>query len=210
MVAGLILAVLLSSAPARAQSPRPPAGSVLLKVFLDCDQCDSDHLKRNVTFVDYVRDRDVAEVHVLVTTQGTGGGGDAWTVKFIGVGPFQGQDRTLTFTTSSIATADDRRKEFARVFRLGIVGYAASLSTAGELDVTSKTKTEAEATPAKDPWNYWVFRAGGGGSLSGQSLNTSSYYGVSGQRTTTREDQCLGEPGIHSDFVVDRDDHRQP
>ena len=105
IVAGLILGVVLSATPARAQAPPPPAATTLLKVFLDCDQCDSDYLKRTVTFVDYVRDRDVANVHVLVTTQGTGGGGDAWTVKFIGVGSFQGQDRTLTFTTSSIATA---------------------------------------------------------------------------------------------------------
>ena len=170
----------------RAQSPPAPAGPALLKVFLDCDECDSDHLKRTVTFVDYVRDRNVADVHVLVTTQGTGGGGEAWTVKFIGVGQFQSQDRTLTFTTTSISTADDRRREFARVFKLGIVGYAASLSTTAQLDVTSVAKTASETTPTRDRWNFWVFEAGGGGSLNGQSLDkSSSYYGnVSASRTT--------------------------
>jgi hypothetical protein len=136
--------------------------------------------------VDYVLNRDVADVHVLVTTQSTGGGGDAWTVKFIGVGKFQDQDRTLTFTTSSISTSDDRRKEFARVFRLGIVGYAASLSTTSQLDVTAPAKSEAAATPAKDPWNFWVFEVGGGGRMNGQSLDkSSSYFGdVSASRTT--------------------------
>lgn len=206
LAAGLILGALISPAQARAQTPTPPAGTALLKVFLDCDQCDSDYLKRNVTFVDYVLDRNVADVHVLVTTQGTGGGGDAWTVKFIGVGRFQGQDRTLTFTTSSIATADDRRKEFARVFRLGIVGYAASLSTESQLDVTSATKTESQTTPAKDPWNYWVFRAGGGGSMNGQSLDTSSsYYGnVSASRTTDawKINISASRNESRSDFVV--------
>src|SRR5262245_21088334 len=105
-VAILILAVLLwCPALAEAQNPPPtqtPAATpapALLKVFLDCDICDSDYLKRTVTFVDYVLDRNVADVHVLVLTQGTGGGGDAWTVKFIGVGRFQDQDRTLTFNT---------------------------------------------------------------------------------------------------------------
>ena len=216
-VAGLVLGVLLFAAPARAQPPpqtatpaatqTPSTATALLKVFLDCNECDSDFIKRNVTFVDYVLDRDVADVHVLVTTQNTGGGGSAWTVKFIGVGRFQGQDRTLTFNTSSISTADDRRKEFARVFRLGIVGYVATLSTTGQLDVTSPAKSEAAATPKKDRWNYWVFRAGGGGSLNGQSLDkSSSYYGnVSASRTTeawkinisTSRDQS------QSDFVVD-------
>jgi len=184
--ASLILVLFLAAAPARAQAPPPPAAASLLKVFLDCNQCDSDYLKRNVTFVDYVLDREVADVHVFVTTEGTGGGGEAWTVKFIGVGKFQGQDRTLTFTTSSIATADDRRKEFARIFRVGIVGYAATLSTAGQLDVVAPIKSAAAVTPAKDRWNYWVFEAGGGANLNGQSLDkSSSYYGnVSASRTT--------------------------
>ena len=54
-------------------------------------------MRQNVAFVEYVRDRAVADVHVLVTTEETGGGGLAWTLKFIGLGRFQGQDRTLTF-----------------------------------------------------------------------------------------------------------------
>jgi hypothetical protein len=210
IVSAIFLGVLLVSAPAYAQTPvqAPPSAGGLLKVFLDCDECDSDYLKRTVTFVDYVRDRNVADVHVLVTTQDTGGGGSAWTVKFIGVGRFQDQDRTLTFTTSTIATADDRRKEFARIFRLGIVGYAASLSTTGQFDVTSSAaKGESQTTPGKDPWNYWVFRAGGGSSLNGQSLDkSSSYYGsVSASRTTEawKINFSASRDENRSEFVVD-------
>lgn len=216
VAASVILGVLFwCPVGARAQTPPRQAAATtaatpLLKVFLDCDMCDSDYLKRNVTFVDYVRDRDVADVHVLVTTQNTGGGGTAWTVKFIGVGRFQDQDRTLTFTTTSITTADDRRREFARVLRLGIVGYAASLSTTGEFDVTSKERTESTATPTKDPWNYWVFRAGGGGSLNGQSLDkSSSYYGNASASRTTEQWKINITAGRHEDrsqFVVGPDD----
>ena len=32
-------------------------------------------MRTEITFVSYVRDRTAADVHVLVTTQGTGGGG---------------------------------------------------------------------------------------------------------------------------------------
>ena len=73
------------AAPLAHAQPQP---TPMLRVFLDCHECDTEYQRQNVTFVDYVRDRAVADLHVLVTTQGTGGGGASWTVKFIGLGPF--------------------------------------------------------------------------------------------------------------------------
>src|SRR5262245_17941633 len=81
LAVGAIIAVLLTChgmtasaqvlttapAPAAAQTGPPP-----LRIFLDCYECDTDHLRRVVAFVDYVRDRNVADLHVLVTTQNTG------------------------------------------------------------------------------------------------------------------------------------------
>ena len=55
-----------------AESATQPAAPQLLRVFIDCFECDTEYLRQNVQFVDYVRDRTVADVHVLVTTQGTG------------------------------------------------------------------------------------------------------------------------------------------
>ncbi len=52
-------------------------------------------MRTEVTFINYVRDRTDADVHVLVTTQETGGGGIEYTAKFIGLGRFAGVDQTL-------------------------------------------------------------------------------------------------------------------
>ncbi len=185
--------VFLLTAPgsAEAQTPAqaaPPAG--LARVFLDCDHCDSEHLKQNVAFVDYVRDRAVADVHLLVTVQQTGGGGSAWTLKFIGVGRFQGQDRTFTFSIGSTSTDDEQRKEFARVFKLGVVGYAAESPAFGQLDVTWRRPPETGATPAaagaRDPWNFWVFSVNGSANADGESRNSGRSYrsSFSANRTT--------------------------
>ena len=99
----LALLCLICSAlaiPARAQTAEPsPTQPQLLRVFVDCYECDTEYLRQNVQFVDYVRDRAVADLHLLVTTQSTGGGGTAWTAKFIGLGRFDKVDRTLTFNT---------------------------------------------------------------------------------------------------------------
>ena len=65
-------------------------------MFLDCQwQCDQEFLKKEITFVDWMRDRADADVHVLVTSQGTGGGGSEYTLKFIGLGRFANVEQTL-------------------------------------------------------------------------------------------------------------------
>ena len=76
------------------QVPSQPA-SEKLRVFLDCDECDDDYVRREIEFIDYVRDRKEADVHILVTTQDTAGGGEEWVFKFIGLGRFQGVNDEL-------------------------------------------------------------------------------------------------------------------
>src|SRR6185503_20678155 len=131
-------------------------------------ECDTEYLRQNIDFIDYVRDRETSDLHVLVTTQETGGGGMSWTMKFIGLDYFQDHDHTLTFTTTQTATEDDRRKELARVFKVGLVSYAAETSTAPNIEVSVKPVDAdgRESKPSHDRWNYWVFRLGVGGNMN--------------------------------------------
>jgi hypothetical protein len=168
------------------QAPAAPSTD-LLRVFVDCDECDAEYLRQNVEFVDYVRDRAVADLHVLVTTQGTAGGGRSWTVKFIGLNRLLGRDHSLSFTTPQAATEDDRRKEFARVFRIGLVGYAAETPALAQLDVTWKRPaTTTQTTPKKDRWNFWVFRINTNGNMNGEQSSKSQSFRMnfSANRTT--------------------------
>ena len=182
-------------------------------MFIDCSfECDTEYLRQNVQFVDYVRDRTVGDVHLLVTTQGTGGGGTAWTLKFIGLGRFDKIDRTLHFTTPQTSTDDERRKEFARVFKLGVASYAFDSSTGGQLDVQWRRPEGAGSpvTPTKDPWNYWVFRTNFSGNRDGEaSTNSSSYRAsFSANRTTEQWKISLSTSGNYnkSEFDLGEED----
>jgi len=185
LLAGLV-AVLILGLPvaAHAQQTAPLDRLAALKVFLDCSECDIDYQRQNVTFVDYVRDRALADLHVLVTTQTTGGGGASWVLKFIGLGRFQNQDRTFTFITAQRATQDDRRKEFGRVFRTGLAGYAANSSIAPQLEVAWRPARALATEP--DPWNSWIFRISASGNLAGEQSSTTRSYraSFSSSRTT--------------------------
>ena len=108
-------------------------------------------------------------------------------MKFIGLGRFDKVDRTLTFNTGLTASGDDRRKEFTRIFKLGVASYAADSSAGPQLDVqwSKPDPQKTTALPSKDPWNYWVFRTNVGGNRDGEeSTSFSSYRASSANRTT--------------------------
>ncbi len=150
---------LFHAAPAVAQN-----GAEGLRVFLDCGRCDRDYLRQEITFVNYVRDRKDAQVHVLVTGEGTGGGGRAWTLAFYGLEGFVGMDDQLVFYTTQDDTDDSERRALAQTLRLGLVRYAAQTPLGQQLDVTQRAggplgaRRQANAQPEDDPWNFWVFR----------------------------------------------------
>ena len=51
-----------------------------IRVFLDCRAfrfCNRDFYRREIPYVNYTRDREDSEVHLLITSQATGGGGQS-------------------------------------------------------------------------------------------------------------------------------------
>ena len=211
------IAAAMAPVSARAQgspqtTPSATGTHPMVRVFLDCPRCDEDYLKREVTFVDYVRNREDADVHVLVTTQETGGGGMQFTLKFIGVGRFQGQDESLTYNSPQTATDDERRAGFAERFRVGLVRYAVDSSISDRLRVTFQ-KDEGAKTAQHDRWNYWVFRIGTSGDVNGEeSQSGRSFRGSFSANRTTDAWRLSFQGGANyrdSKFLIDEDDGSQ-
>ena len=127
-------------------------------------------MRTEITFVSYVRDRTASDVHVLVTTQGTGGGGTEYSLKFIGQGRFRGVDNSLTYAAPQTATPDERRRGLASMLKLGLVRYVADTPVASRLTLQfDEPEAGVSALPLRDPWNFWVFRIGGNGGARGRA-----------------------------------------
>lgn len=143
------------------------APGATLRVFLDCTRCDLDYLRTELPFVDYVRDRRDAEVHVLVTTQAAGGGTE-YTLAFIGVDRFAGTDSTVTYATSQTDTDDEVRRRMAERLAMGLMPYVAGTPAADRIRITYAPERPAMTQPEDDSWNFWVFRLAGDADLSGE------------------------------------------
>ncbi|MYC88513.1 MAG: hypothetical protein F4X22_09795 [Gemmatimonadales bacterium] len=107
-VAGLVFAS-LAPVPLAAQEVTPIAnGNGALRVFFDCDggrgMCDFDFYRREIPYVNYTRDREDAQVHVLMTSEDTGSGGRRFTLDFIGREEFaEVTDRLEVVTRPNLA-----------------------------------------------------------------------------------------------------------
>jgi hypothetical protein len=164
--------------------------SEALRVFMDCtsDYCDFDHFRREITFVNHVRDRRDSQVHVLITTLETASGGQEFTITYIGREEFDTINDSLVYFSSESDTYDEVRAGLTRTIKLGLVRYVIRTQTAGQLDVSyqaPETKDLKPQTPV-DPWDYWIYRIKVGGDLSGEERqrSLSSEVSLSANRTT--------------------------
>ena len=190
------------------QVPAESQGS--LRMFLDCPNffCDLDFYRREIGFVSYVRDRQDADVHVLIATQATGGGREH-TINFIGLRDFAGIETTLVYNSSATDTSDETRNGLARVIKFGLMRYAAESALADQIDITFRgARPDQAREPADDRWNYWVFTISANGTVNIQARN-KFYNGrgsVAANRTTEDWKLNIGVNGSYNESRFELDD----
>lgn len=169
----LSLVALLTALPSVAQQQDDKNSAIA--VFLDCDRCDFEYIRREITFVNYVRDRTQADVHVLITTE-RAGAGRAHTLNFIGRSRFAGVVDTLSYTSSNTDTDDERRYGLTQEIKLGLMRYVARTPIARQIKIEfdSDDSRVSQTLAQDDPWNSWVFRVSVDGSLDVEDV-TDSY-----------------------------------
>ncbi len=185
--------ILLGAIPLAAQEPqRRPEGDTLPShfaaplVYVDCNRCDGTHIRREITFVNHVRDPGVAEVHVLVTDQPTGAGGRMYTLEFLGRGRFGGVENTLTYHSVQSNTEAQERDGLTRTLELGLVPYAARTPLGPLLEVRFQPPDERPAQVLDDPWSHWTFELYFGGNLEQETTQGAwnARYGLYANRVT--------------------------
>jgi hypothetical protein len=160
--------------------------SVAPNVFLDCSRrdCDLDYIRTEITFVNYVRDPQSSDVHILVTRQSTGSGGREYTLSFIGKGKYEGRDSSLTYYSKSTDTQDQIRSGFVNVMKQGLIPYLYDTPLSEFITVSYTQKPQRQIAPVRDKWNNWVFYVSFRGNLNFEEQ--SKRYSYSGSFSANR------------------------
>lgn len=167
-----------------------PRRSDALNIFLDCERCDRNYIREMVTYVNYVNNRDEADVFVMLTNRSTGGGGTETIVSFTGLRNYKGVNDTVTYFNPPNTSSDLSRQGQANTIAMGLMRYVARTPLRQNIrinfeDAGGKSKKLSQVVE-NDPWDSWVFRMSSRGSFSKDQTyaNVSSENSFSADRVT--------------------------
>jgi hypothetical protein len=182
----------LAAAMSQDQSAIDELKKTAVKVYLDCDSCDLAYIKTEITFVNYVRDRLEAQVHVLITTQATGGGGREYTLTFMGQNDFKDTNDVQKYFSTKTDTEDDVRRGLVKALKIGLMSFVGRTPIAQRITV-DYSRPDA-AGPGRDRWDCWVFSLTGSGYFSGEEtyMNRMADVSFSANRVTPASKLKLG------------------
>jgi hypothetical protein len=151
-----------------------------LNVFMET----TDYIRKEIPYVNYVRDIKEAGVYIISTYQRTGSGGGEYTYFLVGQNQFEGMRDTLSCVTTPDETTESRREKQVNTLKIGLMRYVAKTPLAKYMRISfSEPLSE---TVSNDKWDSWVFRTSVSGYLQGQKTYNSRYISgnISGSRVT--------------------------
>ena len=125
-----------------------------------------DFVKKEIAFINYVRDLKEADVYLIISEEGTGSGGEVITIFYVGQHKYNGMNDTIKISLSPDDTEEILRIKAVNALKMGFMRYMLKTPLADYFDI--RFTQPVRETVETDNWNNWVFRSSLSGSLSGE------------------------------------------
>lgn len=161
----------------------------LPNLFMDCEYCAPQFFKQEITYVNFVRDRRLADIYMLGTVNFIAGGAAEMTLYFVGANKFKGQNDTLIYKAPPNISDGDARDGLLNTVKQGLLKYLVKTDLIKKVNYTIDVGAEdLEPDKVKDKWNFWVFNMSANLDGSGNSYqnNLSANGNLSANRTTKK------------------------
>ena len=169
-------------------------------VFLDCYYFDIDHIKQEVSYINYVRDRKDADVHVMVTRERAGNGGLRYSLFMLGQNGYAHIQDTLRFNVGPDASEEVSRKKMLQALQTGLTPYLIKTPLWKYLDITYTRSAEEEVV--EDKWNYWIFEVSFDGDMDIEESQQGYEFGGQIEANRVTEENKL-ELRFDADYEKD-------
>jgi hypothetical protein len=172
-----------------------PGNDTIRKDALNVFMVATDYIKKEIPFINYVRDRKVADVYIISTEESTGSGGTVSTFFIVGQGKYNGMTDTLKCNISPDETYDIQRAKEVKTLKIGLMRYIAKTPLAQYMNIYFSEPLSQ--TVSSDKWNSWVYRASLNAYTSGQSTYSYGYlYGTLSANRITEKSKFQSSVGM--------------
>jgi hypothetical protein len=140
-------------------------------------------------FINFVRDRRMADIYLMVTINATGSKGSLYKLFLTGEKKFSGQQDTLQFEAPANMPSADIRDGILGVLKNGLLKFLVQTKLLEHITYSVDLPEEnLSAEKVKDKWNLWTFNVNTGAFASGNSYskNLDLNYSGSANRTTEK------------------------
>jgi hypothetical protein len=141
------------------------------RVFLQCpEECFESYLHETLSYFDFVRAPDLADLTLLIVRQPAANGGERFTVSATNGKP--ALETARMFTAEASATDHDKREQLLQVAMRALHSALADTPHERAFELRLPTRTGRELSVLEDPWDYWVLAP----ELKGSAEGESGYY----------------------------------
>ncbi|WP_346857805.1 hypothetical protein [uncultured Draconibacterium sp.] len=139
-----------------------------IKIYLDCTDCNSIFFRKNLPFVDFVRDPKLADLHIFVTKQKTASNSTEYGLNFIGIN----ENSDIQYKLKTISPQDEtdilKWERLLKIIDFGLLPYLSRTPEMARIFIKHDMDKTSVLQETSDPWNYWVIRLGLGTEFEGE------------------------------------------
>tara|TARA_B100001564_G_C20659593_1_gene680912 strand:- start:1431 stop:2651 length:1221 start_codon:yes stop_codon:yes gene_type:complete len=148
---------------------------VLPKLFIKCDRCDETYIRKEINYVDHVRDQALANIQLFIYRNRNANNGNRYTLDFIGNEIFSDKNISLLVDTNPKMTRDEIRLNLKKKIELGLVYYLIETDISDKISISyDSTFLSDEIESSSDKWNNWVFQSAGDANFENETSRKKS------------------------------------
>ena len=160
-----------------------------VKAYLDCERCDDNFIKQETSFLEYVRDQDLADLVILIRNIWNPSGGRSYEIEIDGNKEYKDLASSTTVFGYSSDTSSSLRDKLVNKLKLALVPFLDK----AEYDLNVKIDTNFEDIKTiDDKWNNWVFELSGTYESDKEESRKTNRYEIQFEIDKVTEDWRIG------------------
>lgn len=151
-----------------------------LRLYIDCSFCSQDYLRQHLPYLEYVRSRQMADVHLIASQWPTAARGKEVRYELIGQDRFSGLKDSLSFVLPLGTSENEQNERLTAELETALIPFLAQTNYRKFLSFSYHPEEKGGASVA-DPWKNWVFTL----SASGRYRKEASFRSSNLRSTVT-------------------------